>query len=118
MAIERVNSFIAENEDLTAYNGQAILNLAIAYILDDDDDTEFTFPGYVSSYMNVYDSDERNNLVKAFTTQVTRNSSVQVLNLSESDMTFESQGKYYYELGYIISGGYETVLRYGNLVIV
>jgi hypothetical protein len=68
--------------------------------------------------MNVYDSEERNNLVKAFTTQITRNASVQVLNCSESDMTFESAGNYYYEIGYIISGGYETVLRYGVIEII
>lgn len=118
MAIERVYGFEADNEDLVFYNGQAVIDLGIYYYFDDEDETAYTFPGYSSSYMNVYDSDERNYLVKALTTQITRNSNVQVINASESDMTFnDGPGKFYYELGYVRSGGYEIALRYGNLFV-
>lgn len=116
--VSRVKTFEANEEALDLYNGQAILNFAIYYYFDDEDDTAYTFPGYSSSYMLVYDSPERNNLIKSYTTQVTRNSNIQVLNLSESDCTFGDQGTYYYELGYIISGGYEHVLRYGELNVI
>lgn len=116
MAIERVYGFEADNEDLIFYNGQAVIDLAIYYYFDDDDETAYTFPGYSSSFLYVYDSSERNYLVKSFTGQITRNSNVQVVNTSASDMTFEQNGTYYYELGYVRSG-YEIVLRYGNLFI-
>lgn len=116
MATERSYSFEAENRDLVVYNTQAILNLAIYYVFDDDNETIYTFPGYVSSFLNVYDSDERNQLVKSYTTQITRNSNVQVINTSISDMTFDQSGTYYYELGYFRSG-YDIVLRYGKFIV-
>ena len=114
--IESVYGFEADNEELNLYNGQAVLDLAITYVLDDDDETAYTFPGYSSSFMYVYDSPERNYQIKSFTSQVTRNSNVQVLNLSASDCTFDNEGTFYYELGYVRSG-YEIVLRYGSLYI-
>lgn len=118
MAIERVYGFIAQNQDLIFYNGKAIIDLSIENVFDDEDETAFTFIGYSSSYMYIYDSEERNYLVKSFTTQITRNSNYQVINASESDMTFpDGPGKFYYELGYVTSGGYEIALRYGNLFI-
>lgn len=127
MAIDQTYGFEAQEAPLTFYNEQAVLDLAIAYYTEgtetDNDGTvngeyvnEYPFTGYASSFMNVYDSAERNYLVKAFISQVTRNANVQVLNCSVSDMTFESQGDYYYELGYVRSG-YEIVLRYGKLTI-
>jgi len=114
--IESVYGFEADEEELNLYNGQAVLDLAISYYFDDDDETAYTFPGYASSFFYVYDSPERVDLIKSFTSQVTRNSNVQVLNLSVSDMTFDDEGKYYYEIGYVRSG-YEIVLRYGDLYV-
>ena len=115
MAINRTYGFEGVEAELTMYNGQAVIDLSIAYY--DDDDVAYTFPGYQSSFMNIYDSDERNTLIKDFTSQITRNSNIQVLNLSVSDMTFEARGKYYYTIGYVKSG-YDTVLRYGTLIII
>lgn len=97
---------------MQSYNGQALLDLAIAYVLDDEDETIFTFPGYQSSFLYIYDERD-GQLLKSFTSQVTRNSNVQVLNCSVADMTFDETGKRYYELGYN-SSGYEIVLRFGN----
>lgn len=127
MAINRTYGFEAVEESITFYNGQAVLNLPIYYYTlateadhDDEIDGEFVdeypFSGYASSFLNIYDSDERNTLVKSFTSQVTRNSNAQVLNLSVSDMTFDQNGTYYFELGYVRSG-YDIVLRFGQLFI-
>lgn len=127
MAINRTHGFEAIEKELTLYNGQAVLDLACYYYSEgtevDNDGTvdgefikNYTFPGYTSSFMNVYDSDERNTLVKAYTTQITRNANIQVINASVSDMTFDQNGTYYYELGYVRSG-YDIVLRFGNLYI-
>jgi hypothetical protein len=127
MAINRTQGFEAVEADLTLYNGQAVLNLPIYYYLEgtesDNDGTvdgeyvkNYPFSGYTSSFMNVYDSEERNTLVKSFTSQITRNSNIQVINASVSDMTFDQNGTYFYELGYVRSG-YDIVLRFGKLFI-
>lgn len=128
MALNRTYGFEAELAELTIYNGQAILDLPISYYLpatSDDYDVQvdgeyldlYPFQGYQSSFMNVYDSDERNTLVKSYTTQISRNSNNQVINASVSDMTFDEGGTYYFEIGYVRSG-YDIVLRYGPLFVV
>lgn len=127
MAINRTYGFEGVEKELAFYNGQAVLNLPVYYYTlatetDHDDQIdgeyvdEYPFSGYQSSFMNVYDSEERNTLVKTFTTQITRNANAQVLNCSVSDMTFDENGTYFYELGYVRSG-YDIVLRFGNLFI-
>lgn len=115
--MDQSRGFIAQEADLTFYNAKAILNLALTTVYDDEDETIFGFDGYVSSYLRVYDDRERTQLIKNFTTQITRNSNVQVVNCSVSDMTFEDQGTYYFELGYSNSG-YEVPIRYGKFLII
>lgn len=108
--------FIAQEQGLSFYNGKAIIDQAFTFLYDDEDETVFDFIGYVSAYLYVYD--ERNGqLLKSYTTQITRNSNVLVMNCSVSDMTFDDEGFYYYEMGYNRSG-YEIPLRYGKLKIV
>lgn len=108
--------FIAENNDLSFYNGKAVINLAIPVYYDDTDESAFDFYGFVSAYFRVYD-ERLGRIIKNFTSQVTRNSNVLVINLSVNDMTFEDVGIYYFELGYN-SNGYEVPIRYGKLFIV
>lgn len=108
--------FIAQEQGLSFYNGKAINDLAFTFLYDDEEETVFDFIGYVSAYLYVYD--ERNGqLLKSYTTQITRNSNVLVMNCSVSDMTFDDEGFYYYEMGYNRSG-YEIPLRYGKLKII
>lgn len=114
MALDSDLTFIADNADLDAYNGVSILNLGIYFM--NSDGTPFGFAGYISAYMNVFQARGESQL-KSFTSQITRNANCFVLNLSVSDMTFPDNGKYYYEMGYIQSGGYQIPLRYGNLFI-
>lgn len=109
--------FIATESPLEFYNAQAVLDLPFPFVYDDEDSTLFDFPSYVSSFLFIYD-ERRGRLIKSFTTQMTRNSNTIVMNCSESDMTFEDNGKYYYEMGYIFTGGYEIVLRYGVMEII
>lgn len=108
--------FIAQEQGLSFYNGKAIIDLAFTFLYDDDDETVFDFIGYVSAYLYVYD-ERSGQLLKSFTSQLTRNSNVLVLNASVADMTFDDTGSYYFELGYNRSG-YEIPLRYGKLKIV
>ena len=127
MAINRTTGFEAVERELTLYNTKAVLNLVFSYylpaieadydiVIDGEYLDLYPFTSYASSFFYVYDSDERNTLVKSFTSQVTRNSNNQVMNASVADMTFEAIGNYYYEIGYVRSG-YEVVLNYGKLII-
>jgi len=109
--------FIAHEQGLTFKNGKAVLNLAFTFLYDDTSETIFDFPGYVSAYFRAYDSFKQTQLLKNYTTQITRNSNVLVMNCSASDMTFDDANYYYYEMGYLNSG-YEVPLRYGQLLII
>lgn len=115
MAIEQAYGFYGSEQRLIFFNRQAVLNLAIEFLYSDD--SSFDFPGFSSAYLIVYD-ERSGTTIKSFASQVTRNSDNLVLNLSESDMTFDDEGKYYFELGYIKSGGYEQVLRYGEFKVI
>lgn len=109
--------FIAREEGLTFYNAQALINLTFVFVYDDGtDELDFDFIGYVSAYFRVYDGKKREQLLKNFSNQITRNASVLIMNCSISDMTFEDHGPYFFELGYNRSG-YEIPLRFGKLII-
>jgi hypothetical protein len=119
--------FIAENKNITFYNGIALLNFYFTFFYNEDGELKselnvdngndaFLFAGYSSGYMSIYD--ERNGqLIKTFTTQITRNSNKLVFNCSVSDMTFENLGNYFYEIGYVMSG-YDRPLNYGDVKII
>lgn len=115
--MERTNTFLAQEQELRIYNGQAIIDLPFQFVYDDAYSTAFEFRGYVSAFMYVYD-ERSGQLIKRYTTQVTRNSNYLVLNCSVSDTTFEDNGKYYYEIGFVMSGGYSITLRYGTLTVI
>lgn len=113
--------FIAAEECLEFYNGVALIDLSFEFLfLDEDNDnaeTAFGFDGYVSAYFKVYNERE-SGLMKDFANQLSRTTNFLIMNCSISDMTFEDLGKYYYEMGYIRSGGYEIPLRYGELKVI
>lgn len=113
---ERSFGFIAMEESLVFYNRKAVLNNAFVFFYDDDAETIFDFAGYASAYLKVYD-ERSGQLLKNFTAQITRNSNALVMNASVADMTFDDEGTYYYEMGYVGSG-YEIPLKYGEFVIV
>ena len=108
--------FMGEKDELRIFNGQAIINGSILFFYNDCDETEFDFPNYAGLFMTI--GNERDgDILKSFTSSsgLSKSGNAILLNLSASDMTLPDLGKYYYEIGYIISGGYEQVLRYGDL---
>lgn len=106
---------------LTLYNQKAILDLEISFYTeecDDDleeDEEDFTFPGYVSSYMRVYNERLGHELKDLALSQ---SGSSLIVNASVADATFRDNGNYYYEIGYVQSGGYEIALMYGILKVI
>lgn len=113
----RVKLFDGVEKSLTMYNGHAILNYAIEFYSLQDCDVEeiFPFPAYVSSYMRVFN--ERLGIeLKEIT--LSQSGGSLIINASALDMTFDENGKYYFEIGYVQSGGYEIVLMYGSFIVI
>ena len=111
-----VKTFFAENEGLYVYNGKAVIDLVFAFFYDDEDETDFDFTDDSGIYFfRIYDERlgrEIKDLVP------TRSANHLILNASVSDMTYSDNGKYFYELGYVRSGGYDEILRYGVLEVI
>lgn len=109
--------FQAKEYSLIIYNGQPIIDKAFGFFTKDCDGEEedFDFPDYVSSYLRAYN--ERNGRL-LLTLALTQSGRYLIANASASDATFEDNGNYWYEVGYVRTGGYEQALRYGVLQVV
>jgi len=113
----RVKLFDGVEKELSIYNGQALINYPIEFFTEecdddlDEDEEDFTFPGYVSAYFRVYN--ERLGRRLKNITNISQSGAILFINTQ--DTTFEDNGNYYYELGYVQSGGYDIVLMYGTL---
>lgn len=102
---------------LTIYNGDAIVNKAFRFYTKDCDGNaeDFDYPEYVSSYFRVYN--ERNGRL-LLDLSLTRSGTYLIVNSTDTQMTFDDNGNYFYEVGYVRNGGYEQALRYGKLDVV
>lgn len=121
LAVIRHKLFDGVEESLTVFNRQAIINFGIEFFTEDCDDnltvdeTDFNFPGYVSSYFRIY-NERIGTLIKSFA--LSQSGASLIINASVLDMTFEDNGNYWYEIGYVQTGGYEIMLRHGILKVV
>lgn len=112
--------FDGAETDLTLYNGQAIIDKEFYFTVvecfdGEDEEEDFTFPGFVSGYFRAF-NERTGREIKDIT--MTRSGATMYLNASVSDATFEDLGRYYYEIGYVRTGGYDQVLRYGKLNVI
>jgi hypothetical protein len=114
VAGERI-TYIGDCEDLKVFNKQALIDLVISFYYCGD--TKFDFPDITGVYFIIY-NERLGRQLRDLSYAVTRSDNNLVINASEADMTFDANGKYWYELGYIRGGAYETVLRYGKLLVV
>lgn len=110
-------TFIAVEKTIEIYNGQAVIDNVFEIL--NEDETAFGFTGESGLFITFYNERE-GEVVKEFTnlTGLTRNTNNIVWNANASDMQFDDLGKYFYELGFIKSGGYEQVLSYGNAMVI
>lgn len=114
----RVKLFDGVEKDLALYNGQALINFGIEFFTEecdddlDEDEVDYTFTSFVSGYFRVY-NERLGKRIKNIA--ITQSGSSIVIN--SNDMTFEDNGVYYYQIGYVATGGYDTVLMYGNLSV-
>lgn len=112
--------FQAKEYSLIIYNAQALIDKAFRFytVVNCADlpyeEIDFDFPDYVSSYFRVY-NERLGRLVLELA--LVNSGPYLIANASVSEMTFEENGDYYYEIGYS-RGGYEQALRYGKLKVV
>lgn len=112
-----VKLFQATEYPLEIYNGKALINLAMRFFTTDCDgnDDDFDFPDFESAYFRVYNERLGRQILSLVPS---RSGSYLVLNETAETMTFEDNGRYYYEIGYLRSGGYEQALRFGPLKVI
>jgi hypothetical protein len=115
----RIKLFDGVEKDIVIYNGQAIVNLEVQYYTEqcdtdiEEDEEDFTFPGYASSYLRIFN--ERNGR-ELKDISLSQSGSSLIINASVADMIFEDNGVYYYEIGYV-NVVYEQVLQYGKAIV-
>lgn len=102
---------------MSIYNGKPIIGVGLVFLYYDEcepeTELEYDFPDYISSYFKIY-NERLGRVIK--TIPLTRSGNV--LYINSEDVDFEDNGDYFYEVGYIMSGGYEQVLRYGLLQVI
>lgn len=119
MQMVNTRLFQAKEYPLQIFNRQALINKAFRFytvVCASDlpyEEIDFDFPDYVSSYLRIY-NERLGRLVLDLA--LTQSGPYLIANASVSDMTFEDNGNYYYEVGYS-RGGYEQALRYGTVKI-
>lgn len=108
--------FDAEERPLEIFNQVAIIDLSMSFFTEEcDAETDFTFPNFSSAYFRVF-NERLGRRIKDLV--LTQSGNELVMNASVLDMTFEDNGRYYYEIGYTSSGGYEFPLRYGVATVI
>lgn len=106
--------FQATENKLELFNNQPIIDIGFQFVVDDcGTDVEFDFPDYVSSHMKIY-NERLGRTIKNI--PLTRHGNI--LIIYSTDTSFDPNGNYYYEVIYVMSGGYEIVLRYGLLQVI
>ncbi|HEY3404033.1 MAG TPA: hypothetical protein VGK59_11635 [Ohtaekwangia sp.] len=109
--------FIAKDYPLSVFNGQPMIDVAIRFFTTDNCDGEeidWDFPNYAGAFLRVF-NERLGRELKEFT--LSRDGAYLVANVSASDMTFEDNGNYYYEVVYL-NGVYEQVIRYGRFTVI
>lgn len=109
--------YLPKEQAVTIYNRQAIIDDVIDFTNTFNSEC-FTgnseIPSGAIGFWRAY-NERSGKLLKNLALSISGN--IFTMNASVSDMTFEDEGYYFYEIGYE-SGGYEYVFRYGTLKVI
>lgn len=109
------NEFIAQEKDLVFYAGKAILNKRHAFY--DINQDPWSFADAVGFTFKIWEEREGGLLMIDWDdtnlTLSTTNTNEILLNAPSTDTSIE-RGKYYYEIEYLVAGGYSVLLAYGQ----
>jgi len=109
------NEFIANKKDLVFYAGKAILNKVHAFF--DINGDPWDFSAAIGFTFTIWQEREGGLEMIAWTSpgnlpQTTSTNEI-TLNAPASDTAIEL-GKYYYEMEYLVAGGYSVLIAYGE----
>ena len=107
------NEFIAYNKDLVFYAGKPVLNRVHTFY--DVDRNPWSFADALSYTFKIWEEREGGLLLVNWSSpnNLSNNSNNIVLNAPADDTDIE-RGKYYYEIEYIVAGGYPVLIAYGE----
>lgn len=110
------HEFIAQQKALVFYAGKPVLNKRHAFY--DINGDQWNFSSAVGFTFKIWEEREGGLLMISWIsptnlTLSTSDTNEIILNAPVSDTTIE-RGKYYYEIEYLISGGYSVLIAYGE----
>ena len=109
------NEFIAQQKDLVFYSGKAILNKRHAFFDINGDPWDFSqATGYT---FKIWEEREGGRLMIDWgddNITLSGSDSNELLLNSLAGETDIERGKYYYEIEYLLSGGYTVLIGYGE----
>jgi hypothetical protein len=107
--------FQAGEYPLEVFNLQPIVDFGFQFVYTDCDgvDQPFELTGFIEAYLKVY-NERLGRVVKTWELTLL---GTDVLALNTQDTEFDVNGNYWYEVFYIMSGGYEIRLRFGKLIV-
>lgn len=107
------NEFIAFEKDLQFYAGKPVINREHVFL--DSCGGPYSFDQALSFGFKVWEEREGGLQVINWTSpeNLSANGNIIYLNAPAEDTDIEI-GKYYYEMTYLIAGGYEILIAYGD----
>jgi hypothetical protein len=106
------NEFIAQEKELVFYAGKAILNKVHSFYDVNGDD--WNFQDATGFTFRIWEEREGGLLMIDWDDTNLANSGNEItLNAPATDTDIE-RGKYYYEIEYLVSGGYSVLIAYGT----
>lgn len=109
------NEFIANQKDLVFYAGKAILNRRHAFF--DINGDPWDFSDAIGFTFRIWEEREEGDLMINWgddnITLSGSNGNEFILNSNATETSIE-RGKYYYEIEYLVSGGYTVLIGYGE----
>lgn len=112
-AVDITNEYIANKKDLSFYAGKAILNRVHAFY--DVDASAWDFSSATGYTFKIWEEREGGLLMISWTspTNLAGSGNEITLNAPAADTDIE-RGKYYYEIEYLIAGGYTVLIAFGE----
>lgn len=112
-AVDITNEYIANKKDLNFYAGKAVLNRAHAFT--DIDGNDWDFSSATGFTFKIWEEREGGLLMITWTspTNLAASGNEITLNAPATDTNIE-RGKYYYEIEYLVAGGYSVLIAFGE----
>lgn len=107
------NEYIANKKDLSFYAGKAILNRR--HVFNDINGDAWDFSAATGFTWKIWEEREGGLLMISWTspTNLTSSGNEVILNAPAEDTDIE-RGRYYYEIEYLVAGGYSVLIAFGE----